>query len=84
MRLLAAQWPSSTRWGTVSVKRPMSGSYVLHSSPRDFHSENNTFTRSITGVNIKITGLEAGLILNFRHPRLDWKKIVLQEGKRAE
>ena len=84
MRLLAAQWPSSTRWGTVFVKRPMSGPYVLNSSPGDFHSENNTFTRSITGVNIKITGLEAGLILNFKHPRLDWKKIVLQEGKRAK
>ena len=33
---------------------------------------------------LKLTGLEAGLILNFKHPRLDWKKIVLQEGKRAK
>ncbi len=33
---------------------------------------------------LKITGLEAGLILNFKHPRLDWKKIVLQEGKRSK
>ena len=33
---------------------------------------------------LKITGLEAGLILNFKHPRLDWKKIVLQEGERSK
>ena len=33
---------------------------------------------------LKITGLEAGLILNFKHPRLDGKKIVLQEGKRSK
>jgi GxxExxY protein len=30
---------------------------------------------------LKITGLEAGVILNFKHPKLEWKKVVLQEGR---
>ena len=30
---------------------------------------------------LRITGLEAGVILNFKHPKLQWKKVVLQEGK---
>jgi len=29
---------------------------------------------------LRITGLEAGVILNFKHPKLEWKKVVLQEG----
>lgn len=29
---------------------------------------------------LKITGLEVGLILNFKHPKLEWKKVVLQKG----
>ena len=29
---------------------------------------------------MRITGLEAGVILNFKHPKLEWKKAVLQEG----
>lgn len=28
---------------------------------------------------LRITGLEAGIILNFKHPRLEWKKVVLQK-----
>ena len=28
---------------------------------------------------LKITGLEAGLILNFKHPTMEWKKVVLHE-----
>ena len=28
---------------------------------------------------LKITGLEGGVILNFKRPRLEWKKVVLQE-----
>ena len=28
---------------------------------------------------LKITGMEAGVILNFKHAKLDWKKVVLQE-----
>ena len=28
---------------------------------------------------LKITGLQAGIILNFKHPKLEWKKIVLQK-----
>ncbi len=28
---------------------------------------------------LRITRLEAGLILNFKHPRLTWKKIALQD-----
>jgi len=31
---------------------------------------------------LKITKLEAGLILNFKHPRLEWKKVVLQRARR--
>ena len=27
----------------------------------------------------KITGLQGGMILNFKRPRLEWKKVVLQE-----
>ncbi len=27
---------------------------------------------------LKISGLEAGVILNFKHPKLQWKKVVLQ------
>ena len=30
---------------------------------------------------LKISGLEAGIILNFKHPKLEWKKMVLQEGR---
>jgi GxxExxY protein len=30
---------------------------------------------------LKISGLEAGLILNFKHPRLQWKKVVLQKAR---
>ena len=30
---------------------------------------------------LRITGLEAGVILNFKHPKLEWKKVVLQEGQ---
>jgi GxxExxY protein len=26
---------------------------------------------------LKITGLQVGLLLNFKHPRLEWKRIVL-------
>ena len=29
-----------------------------------------------------ITGLEAGVILNFKHAKLEWKKVVLQNGRR--
>lgn len=31
---------------------------------------------------LKITGMEVGVILNFKHAKLEWKKIVLQEGNR--
>lgn len=31
---------------------------------------------------LRITGFEAGVILNFKHPKLQWKKVVLQEGRR--
>ncbi len=31
---------------------------------------------------LKITGMEAGVILNFKHAKLDWKKVVLQAGNR--
>ncbi len=31
---------------------------------------------------LKITGLEAGVILNFKHAKLEWKKVVLQAGNR--
>ena len=30
---------------------------------------------------LRITGLEVGVILNFKHPKLEWKKVVLQEGR---
>ena len=28
---------------------------------------------------LKITRLQAGIILNFKHPKLEWKKVVLQK-----
>ena len=28
---------------------------------------------------LRITGCEAGVILNFKHPKLQWKKVVLTE-----
>jgi GxxExxY protein len=28
---------------------------------------------------LKITAIEAGVILNFKHAKLEWKKVVLQE-----
>jgi len=31
---------------------------------------------------LKITGLEAGIILNFKHSKLEWKKVVLQRKTR--
>ena len=30
---------------------------------------------------LNITGLEVGLILNFKQARLDWKRVVLQENR---
>lgn len=30
---------------------------------------------------LRITGLEAGVILNFKHSKLQWRKVVLQEGR---
>lgn len=30
---------------------------------------------------LRITGIQAGVILNFKHPKLEWKKAVLQEGR---
>ena len=30
---------------------------------------------------LKITELEAGVILNFKHPKLEWKRVVLQDGR---
>lgn len=27
---------------------------------------------------LKITGLRAGLIVNFKHAKLEWKRVVLQ------
>ncbi len=30
---------------------------------------------------LRITGLESGLIVNFKHPRVEWKKVVLQEAR---
>jgi GxxExxY protein len=30
---------------------------------------------------LRITGLEAGVILNFKYAKLQWKKVVLQEGR---
>ena len=31
---------------------------------------------------LKITGLQAGIILNFKHAKLEWKKVVLQKRDR--
>ena len=31
---------------------------------------------------LRVTGCEAGVILNFKHPKLSWKKVVL--GKKPE
>ena len=31
---------------------------------------------------LKITGLEAGIVLNFKHSKLEWKRVVLQRGTR--
>jgi len=31
---------------------------------------------------LKITGMDAGIILNFKHSKLEWKKVVLQDGNR--
>ncbi len=28
---------------------------------------------------LRVSGLEVGLILNFKHPRLEWKRVVLQQ-----
>jgi hypothetical protein len=33
---------------------------------------------------LKITGLEAGLILNFKHPAMEWKKVVLHERSESK
>ncbi|MCK8604075.1 GxxExxY protein [Desulfoferrobacter suflitae] len=33
---------------------------------------------------LRISDLEAGVILNFKHPKLEWKKIVLQQGRKAK
>ncbi len=33
---------------------------------------------------LKITGLQVGLILNFKHPKLEWRKVVLQKGRRTK
>lgn len=30
---------------------------------------------------LRITGLEAAVILNFKHARLEWKKVVLQQQR---
>jgi len=30
---------------------------------------------------LRITGLEVGLILNFKKPRLEWKRVVLQRNR---
>lgn len=27
--------------------------------------------------NLKITGLKAGLILNFKHPKLEWERLII-------
>jgi GxxExxY protein len=31
---------------------------------------------------LRITGMKAGVILNFKHAKLEWKKVVLQKGNR--
>jgi GxxExxY protein len=28
---------------------------------------------------LKVTGLPLGLILNFKHPRLEWKRVILEK-----
>ncbi len=33
---------------------------------------------------LRITGLEAAIILNFKHPKLEWKKVVLQESRQPK
>ena len=30
---------------------------------------------------LKITGLQVGLLLNFKHPILEWKRVVLERGR---
>ncbi|MCP4408585.1 MAG: GxxExxY protein [Gammaproteobacteria bacterium] len=30
---------------------------------------------------LKITGLKLGLLLNFKHARLEWKRVVLEENR---
>jgi GxxExxY protein len=30
---------------------------------------------------LKVTGLQVGLLINFRHARLEWKRVVLQRNK---
>ncbi len=30
---------------------------------------------------LKITGLEVGLLLNFKHAKLEWKRVVLQRNR---
>ena len=27
--------------------------------------------------NLKITGLKVGLILNFKHPKLEWERLII-------
>ena len=31
---------------------------------------------------LRITGLKVGVILNFRKPKLEWERIVLERGRR--
>lgn len=33
---------------------------------------------------LRISGLEKGVVLNFRHPKLEWKRLILQNGRVAE
>ena len=33
---------------------------------------------------LRISGLEAGVIVNFKHPKLQWKKVVLQKGRKEQ
>ncbi|RJR40668.1 MAG: GxxExxY protein [Desulfobacteraceae bacterium] len=33
---------------------------------------------------LRITGLKAGVIFNFKHAKLEWKKVVLQKGTANE
>ena len=30
---------------------------------------------------LKITGLKLGLILNFRRPKLEWERVILESGR---